>query len=258
MIILHKKLQAALDSIKAEQALIDQTKGILRQRIQNNTSIHKKSTPLFRICLAFCCAMLIFFSSWGYFTYTKEVAYISLDINPSIEFSLNTFDRVIQAQAYNDDGQNIISSLPLKHIKYDEAIALCIEEEADNGYLLNDAFISFTIQSNNKEKEKYLWKNMQNFEKKQVMAQYANIQTECHVISEDLRQAAHSHGISFGKYNAILRLQKVDPSATLENYQHCSMRTIHDQIATCQQEGNKQGVGKRHEHGKKHHQDQSS
>ena len=46
-------------------------------------------------------------SAWAYMT---PYSYVSLDVNPSIEYSLNRFDRVLDVTAVNDDGENYSQS----------------------------------------------------------------------------------------------------------------------------------------------------
>jgi len=49
-------------------------------------------------------------SAFAYFT---PVSYVSLDINPSIEYSVNMFDRVIDATGVNDDGTELLDGVDL-------------------------------------------------------------------------------------------------------------------------------------------------
>ena len=63
--------------------------------------------------------VLIRAGAWAYFT---PYTYVSLDVNPSIEYSVNRFDRVLSVSAVNGDGTEILKNLDLKNKTIDEAI----------------------------------------------------------------------------------------------------------------------------------------
>ncbi|MEA4986541.1 MAG: hypothetical protein VB095_00550, partial [Anaerovorax sp.] len=71
------------------------------------------------------------------YAYYSPYSYVSLDVNPSIEYTLNRFDRVLDVEAVNDDGQDILEEIGLTNIEnqtIEEAIQQTIEEIAENGY----------------------------------------------------------------------------------------------------------------------------
>ncbi len=53
-------------------------------------------------------------SAWAYYT---PYSYVSLDVNPSIEFSLNRFNIVLSAKGVNSDGEEILSGLHIGSLK---------------------------------------------------------------------------------------------------------------------------------------------
>ncbi|HVI42480.1 MAG TPA: anti-sigma factor domain-containing protein, partial [Anaerovoracaceae bacterium] len=52
----------------------------------------------------------------GAFAYYTPTDYVSLDVNPSVEYSVNVFDRILDVKAVNDDGEEILSSLDLNNM----------------------------------------------------------------------------------------------------------------------------------------------
>ncbi|MEG2212985.1 MAG: hypothetical protein RRY35_03705, partial [Clostridiales bacterium] len=56
--------------------------------------------------LAVCC-LLVCGLSGGAYAYLTPAYYVSMDVNPSVEYTLNTFDRVLSVHAVNEDGQEI-------------------------------------------------------------------------------------------------------------------------------------------------------
>jgi len=77
-------------------------------------------------------------TTWAYAT---PYSYVSLDVNPSIEYSVNIFDRVIGVSAINDDGQDILDKINLhsiNHLSIEEAISKTVQLISDNGYFNNE------------------------------------------------------------------------------------------------------------------------
>ena len=80
--------------------------------------------------------------SIGTWAYANPYTYVSLDVNPSIEFTLNRFNRVIAVKAINDDGSEILEGLTkgIRNNTINEAIVETVEKIKDNGYFENSEF----------------------------------------------------------------------------------------------------------------------
>lgn len=84
----------------------------------------------------------------GFKGYTLPVGVVSLDVNPSIEYTINAFDRVLDITAVNDDGSLILADMDKQALLYrpvDEAVDATILALRENGYLTgtaNDIVIS--------------------------------------------------------------------------------------------------------------------
>ena len=72
-------------------------------------------------------------SAWAYAT---PYSYVSLDVNPSITYTVNMFDRVID-YTYNPDGGEMLSNgkIQLKNMSLEQAVKATIEEMEKQGYL---------------------------------------------------------------------------------------------------------------------------
>ena len=61
-----------------------------------------------KIALALAMGVILS-SAGGAYAYAKApVAYVSMDINPSVELGVNVFDNVVSVEAYNEDGKKNI------------------------------------------------------------------------------------------------------------------------------------------------------
>lgn len=74
--------------------------------------------------------------------YTLPVGVVSLDVNPSIEYTINVFDRVLSISAVNDDAEAILADMDtraLYHRPVDDAVDATILALRESGYLSADA-----------------------------------------------------------------------------------------------------------------------
>ena len=63
---------------------------------------------------------------------------VSLESDPSIEYTINCFDYVIGVKALNEDGETVLSEIGdgrLKHHKVDDAVKTTVEQIKKDGYL---------------------------------------------------------------------------------------------------------------------------
>ena len=83
-------------------------------------------------------AVVVLAGSIGVKAYTTPYSYVSMDVNPSIEYTLNRFDRVIDVNAVNDDGQEILDVIDvdsLYHMNIEDAIIKTVDQISAEGYL---------------------------------------------------------------------------------------------------------------------------
>lgn len=124
-------IRRSFEKIKAEEGLKQST----RESVLNKLNEKPKPRRNFqRFSLAVAAAAFIFFIGAGSFQmYFSESSYIDMDVNPSIELSVNRFDRVIRMSAYNKDGKEVLSELNLKHKSYKDAVALILKKIKEKG-----------------------------------------------------------------------------------------------------------------------------
>lgn len=93
-----------------------------------------------RGALALACS-LVFFLGGGGFVYQQYwalgpvVAYVSMDINPSLELGVDVRDRVCTAQGLNEDGVRLLEGLPYRRRPLERVVADLTSRAAEQGYL---------------------------------------------------------------------------------------------------------------------------
>ncbi|MCE5188658.1 MAG: anti-sigma factor domain-containing protein [Eubacteriales bacterium] len=92
--------------------------------------------------LASMAAGLLLLILGGFKGYQTPAGVVSLDVNPSVEYTINVFDRVLAVDAVNDDGGRILAKMDgdsLLYLPVDEAIEQTIETLRKSGYLNQEA-----------------------------------------------------------------------------------------------------------------------
>ncbi|MDP4085743.1 MAG: anti-sigma factor domain-containing protein [Bacillota bacterium] len=147
-------------------------------------------------------ALLLFIGSFlPMYQNNKAYAYMSIDVNPSIELGVNNKMEVVKLTAFNHDGESIISNIT--HWKSQEVSQLTqslIGEMKKEGFLKkHHSVIISTVRTEKKEDaaEKKLTENLNEIEKV-VKENHLEI-TVLNGTKKEM-QEAHQLGITTGKY----------------------------------------------------------
>lgn len=149
-------------------------------------------------------AVLLLFIIGGY---KAPYGLVSLDVNPSIEYTINIFDRVIGVSAVNDDGKTILTQLSQKELlnaNIGDAIDKTIAQLQNNGYLNedDDNYVMLASNSASQAHAEKLAVTLQN-----RVSTHANLSAESITVSKGDIEQAHSMGTSAGKLLLIERLK---------------------------------------------------
>lgn len=216
------RIRESMESVKATEDLKEDTLRYLERQRRRRVWNWRRSPAL---AMAALCLLLLL-GVGGYSRYAVPTAYISMDVNPSIELGINRYGRVVTAEAYNRDGNDILRRLSLKNKPYLQAVKSLLEDEVFSSYLTGDAALVFTIISE---------------EPDDIQGELTALGTgeDCQVLTyisdSYCMQEAHQYEMSFGKYRAYLELAEYDGSVTVEDCQGMSMSDIQERIEGCRQ-----------------------
>lgn len=85
----------------------------------------------------------------GAFAWYTPTDYVSLDVNPSVEYTVNMFDRILDVRAVNEDGEAILSGLKLKNKNIGTGLRETLDELIAEGYLADDPDSGVVIATSN-------------------------------------------------------------------------------------------------------------
>jgi hypothetical protein len=148
----------------------------------------------------------------GTWAYASPYSYVSLDVNPSIEFIVNRFDRVLEATAMNEDGEEILKEVYLSDLKnktIHSALTTAVEQISQAGYFDNDAEaeLVITTSAKNDKKAEDLAQELHETVDTGLAEKGQEIEVESYSVGFDQVEKAKELGATPGKLNLVENLQ---------------------------------------------------
>jgi len=143
----------------------------------------------------------------------QVVAYVSVDINPSIELGLNKEGKVVKSVGLNSDGELLLQKLALNGLTVDEAVELITQAAVENNYITaeKENTVLITVSEPHKVPEEV--KKLEQKVEAKLTANQLSATTKVLEVSGDIRKKAKKLGVSPGKY--IVLLEAVDKGLEL-------------------------------------------
>ncbi|WP_349944506.1 hypothetical protein ABFV83_13350 [Lacrimispora sp. BS-2] len=169
----------------------------------------------------------------GTYTYQngKVDSVIGIDVNPSVELSVNKRNKVLAAKALNEDGESIMQDMDLKGVDLNTAVNAVIGSMVTHGYLSElDNAILVTVSNDSISKAQGLRHAVVNdirstLEEKQLKAVVYDQQ----VMEEDeVKQLAEEYKISYGKAYFLRELILQNPSLSMEDMKALAPLTMEE------------------------------
>lgn len=170
------------------------------------------------VAFAASAAALVVFST-GAWAYASPYSYVSLDVNPSIEFTLNRFDRVLDIKAVNDDGEEILSQLQLEDLNnktIETAIIKTLEQISGSGYFDGETEDGIVIATSGKNVDKAdrLAEDLKQTVEIEVAEKGDDFAVETFSVGLEQVEQARELGVTPGKLHLVENLQSsvTDPT----------------------------------------------
>ena len=203
---------AAGDAFQADVA--DDTSIPTKKKIRVITSLRAK------IALAACAVLIALGIGGGAYAYQTPVAYVGIDINPSIELGVNYFDRVVSAEGDNADGQDILSEINVVGMTYEEALASLNDSLMNKGYLTANAAVAVTVMCDDDSR----YSNLE--ETSQRCFSSAGQGVYCSRATSTEHHEAHESGLGMGKYLAWRSLVDAGVDISADDVAHMTMSEL--------------------------------
>ncbi|MEF9942269.1 MAG: hypothetical protein RSA90_07730 [Lachnospiraceae bacterium] len=146
----------------------------------------------------------------GAFYLLSPVQYVSLDVNPSIEFKTNRMNRVVSMVGVNERGRTLLTDYQPKGQKLDVVLGQVVERMVDKGYVadtkINDILITTEKSSNSKKTLKNAGKTVQDELLKHDLS--GDIIMQNIALDDATKKNAEEYEISAGKMTMIDKLME--------------------------------------------------
>lgn len=185
-----------------------------KKKIRVITSLRAK------IALAVCAVLIALGVGSGAYAYQTPVAYVGIDINPSIELGVNYFDRVVSAEGVNADGQDILSETNVVGMSYEDALASLNDSLTNKGYLTADAAVAVTVMCDDDSR----CSNLE--ETSQRCFSSAGQGVHCSRATSTEHHEAHESGLGMGKYLAWRSLVDAGVDISADDVAHMTMSEL--------------------------------
>lgn len=212
-----------LEQIKASEELKKQTLAYVMEK--------KKGFPMFAkaVILTTCIACFIF----AIFTLTPNdeesmipdpvYAYVTFDINPSMELRLDQSHTVIETKAYNKDGEALLSQLNLTNHTLADSVDMMIQHPSFQAYM-EEGYLQVSVYSDDTKTSRELETLLD-----QTLADHYNEdQYGCSCASKHDHEMAGTHHISLGRYQMIEDIIAIDTTYTVNDLEQKTMRELKD------------------------------
>ncbi len=152
-------MRAIIVDIKGNNAAVLSDDGRMSQIKNKNYTIGQKivvkNNNYVKWVASVAAALIIFtLPAWAYL---NPYSYVSLDVNPSFEFSINRFDRVLEVKAVNDDAEEILEEINIEGLKnkeIQEAVRNVLNELKNQGYIIEGEQGGVVVATSSKNEEK--------------------------------------------------------------------------------------------------------
>lgn len=198
----------------------EQRKGdIIYMSEKKNTVTNRKRFIAAAAVLAVLCAGIFAMAQKNIVHPVDSV--VILDVNPSISLSVDAKERVLRAEALNEDAKDILGNMELKNTSLEVAVNAIIGSMLQKGYLgdlQNSILVS--VENRDRARGEQLQRKVSEAIEKAVHSDSLDAAVLSQTVSAEdtaLTALAEQHHISLGKAALIQEAVKQDPSLTFES-----------------------------------------
>lgn len=143
----------------------------------------------------------------------QVVAYVTIDINPSIELGINPKGKVIEVKGLNADGEKILQNVNVLELDVEQAITIITREAVKEQYLTTAKENNIVITVSGEDKSVAKTKNLDTLASKVLEENKLAGKVEIVEVPKEIHDKAKELGVSSGKY--VILLEALDQGLDL-------------------------------------------
>lgn len=203
-----------------------------KKNFEANRKIQRdKQTKTVSIVLCACLLLSVFVGGGAILNgaFAAEEYRVLLDINPSIEISIDENDNVKDVAGLNDDGSKVLEGVKIKGESTDEALKSVISEVVDLGYISEEAnSVLVSIEGVDENKSEKIREEITNSISQSLTEKSLDGAIIVQVIpsdNEELASDSETYGISAGKAQLI---NQIIAQNKFNTFEELSKMSIHE------------------------------
>ena len=183
--------------------------------------------------LASAAAAAVLLFGGGGAAYALPYTHVTMDMNPSVEYTLNIFDRVIAAEGLDEDGEALLEGLDFRNLTIDEAAAALVEELEADGYFQDEAEdeLLIAVESQGENRQLQVATRLQEMLEQKIQNRGLEMAIMAVTMNQEQRQEALGMGLSMGQYYAIRQAAGPDKDPAdipWNQYKDMTMKELQD------------------------------
>lgn len=198
----------------------------------STSSRHRRMRSAVLAAAACLCILAMGGGSYHYHAMNRVIeSVIGLDVNPSIELSVNRKNRVLEAEALNDEAQMVLGDMKLEGVDVNVAVNAVVGSMVTQGYFNEtDNAILVTVTNDSISKASRLRTSIvydieKTLEENQVQAVVYDQQV---VQLDEVKKLADQYGISYGKAYFLKELIDQNQALTMDDMEKLSAMTMEE------------------------------
>lgn len=209
---------------------IDLNTAQIMENGNSRPSIFKRQRVIAGLIAACFCMIMLAGGTYS-FQNSRVDSVIGIDVNPSVELSVNKKNRVLKAEAVNADGKTILKDMDLEGIDLNVAVNAIIGSLVTHGFLDDlDNAILVTVSNDSIKKATNLRSAVVSdirttLEEKRLKAVVYDQQV---IEEDDVKQLARQYDISYGKAYFLKELIAQNSSLSMNDMEELAPLTMEE------------------------------
>ena len=228
----ERRVREAFASVHAPEDLMRRTLRVIegRRMVEEARIVPMRPSrraPSLRAKVALAACLLVAAIGAGTLgaAFWLPTAYVTLDVNPSLELALNRFDGVVGARGLNDDGAELLEEADVVWMSSEEAVEKIERALAEGGYLEDGPVLTVTVACDDESRYDELESVSRH------CLESAGGEVSCSHASEEEHHAAHDAGLGVGKWRVWSELVDAGSDLSAEEAAGMSVRELSDLLA---------------------------
>jgi hypothetical protein len=183
-----------------------------------------------KIALAAACLLLFVWTGFLFYGNTQAVAYVGLDINPSLELGVNRQMVVCQARGLNGEGEDLLAGAAVRGLPLSEALRVLVEKAVAARYIVpgqeNVILTTVTPVKGGGKQPLPDESRLSRAIEESLQAAGAEAAVIVEEAPPDLRKQAQERGLSAGRYLLQLNAERKGLQVDIEELKKKSLATL--------------------------------